>query len=1119
MTLFDPVLPITVQLKYDGVWNDITSDVNAEDDITITRGRSDLATEVEPSHCALRINNTDGKYSPRNPLSPLYGKIGRNTPIRVRVPSDNSGVKLTGVSGSYATTGDNAVLDITGDIDVRLEVIPDTWRPDTYQVLAAKYLESGTSRSWLLHLMSSGALEFSWSPDGTYASRQVRTSTAVVPDGSGRQAVRVTLDVSDSGNHVVRFYTAASIDETWTQLGSAVTTAGTTSIFATSANVSLGADHSGGAPIIPGAPFAGVVQRFELRNGIDGTVVTDPDFTSQEPGVTGFYDASGRHWVLIGSSIVDPGIRFLGAVKAWPSRWDGPDYVSVPIEAYGVVRRLGQGATPLRSAMHRGMTGGNFPTPKAYWPCEDSKDATSVASGLPGGLTMTASNVEMASYTGFDSSDAIPTIGEGYLFGGVKNYTATNYLRVMSLVNVPENGVSATARLMRVTTTGTAPDWEIMLDPDGNLQVIAYQPIPGGRTAIMTSGVGLFDINGRNVALGLYLVQSGANITWQCFVYRVDGTTTAMGNPPDLLNRTIGVARSVTIGASGDLGGVSAGHVIVLDTDEFWDMLSFVKGWSGETAADRISRLCAEEDVPLTVIGSPSDTELVGPQRIGTFYGLAQEAAYADLGTLSESVDSDGLVFRTRRDMYNQTARLALDYCDVGPPLEPADDDELTRNDVTVSRPGGSSAQEVLDTGPMSVLPPPDGVGRYTDSVTANVATDSQLADQAGWRLHLGTVDEDRYPSIHVALHAEGNEVLAEDIMALDLGDRVTIDNLPSWMPPDTAQQLMLGYTEVLNSFTWDWTANCVPASPWTAGVIEDPVLGHADTAGSKLVRDVASTATTLDVTTTDGPLWTTDAAAYPFDLRIAGETVTATACAGILSDTFTRTVASGWGTATSGQAWTTAGGSASDYSTDGTAGKMSLGTRNVTRQATVPLDSADSDVTVTVSPSVVATGSSGWIVAGMLARYQDASNYYTARAEFKETGVAGLSIYKIVGGTATFLGGVEPGTYSAAQQWRMRLQVIGTSVKAKLWPLASPEPGPWSLTATDTALTGRGDLGLTATLAASNTNTLPVVVTWDNLALATPQRFTVARSVNGVEKPQLAGADVRLAHPAVVAL
>jgi hypothetical protein len=154
-----------------------------------------------------------------------------------------------------------------------------------------------------------------------------------------------------------------------------------------------------------------------------------------------------------------------------------------------------------------------------------------------------------------------------------------------------------------------------------------------------------------------------------------------------------------------------------------------------------------------------------------------------------------------------------------------------------------------------------------------------------------------------------------------------------------------------------------------------------------------------------------------------------------------------------------------------------------------------------------------------MLARYQDANNYYTTRAEFKETGIAGISIYKIVGGTATFLGGVEPGAYSAGQQWRMRFQVIGTSLKAKLWPLSAPEPGPWSLTVSDTALAGRGDLGLTAVLATSNTNTLPVVVTWDNAALATPQRFTVARSVNGVEKLQVAGAALVLAHPAIVAL
>lgn len=78
----------TVELYYSGAWHDITAtnDVRTADPITITRGRPNESQVMPPSTLNLTIDNTDGKYSPRNPASPLYGLIGRNTPIRVSVP-------------------------------------------------------------------------------------------------------------------------------------------------------------------------------------------------------------------------------------------------------------------------------------------------------------------------------------------------------------------------------------------------------------------------------------------------------------------------------------------------------------------------------------------------------------------------------------------------------------------------------------------------------------------------------------------------------------------------------------------------------------------------------------------------------------------------------------------------------------------------------------------------------------------------------------------------------------------------------------------------------------------------------------------------------------------------
>ena len=51
----------------------------------------------------------------------------------------------------------------------------------------------------------------------------------------------------------------------------------------------------------------------------------------------------------------------------------------------------------------------------------------------------------------------------------------------------------------------------------------------------------------------------------------------------------------------------------------------------------------------------------------------------------------------------------------------------------------------------MSISPPDEGgVGDYSDTATANVASTSQLPDIGWWLVHLGTVDDYRWPGVPV---------------------------------------------------------------------------------------------------------------------------------------------------------------------------------------------------------------------------------------------------------------------------------------------------------------------------------------------------------------------------------
>lgn len=903
-------LPVGVELLYDGVWNDITDDVDVPEDIQVSRGRQDWASQVDPATCTLLVDNRTGKYTPRNPRSPLYGKINRNTPIRVRIGKDlPAGLQLSGVEQSYAYTPNGPTLNITGDIDVRADITPTTWRPAQFMFLAAKYQISDPNRAWTLILLPTGAIEFAWCPAGTLASRIVRSSTVAVPADTTRLAVRATLDVNNGASgHTVTFYTAPTMEGPWTQLGAPVVTAGTTSIMSGTADVTIGTTHGGGLGISPGLAFSGLVQAFELRNGIDGTVVTDPVFNKVEPKTVTFTDSVGLTWNLWGSVIIDEGIRFRGEVTSWPTRWDGPDYAWVPIEAKGVFRRLGQGDAPFSSAMYRGLLGADRPEPKAYWPAEEGDTATSLASALDSGSPMTISGeVDLAAYSDFDSSLPIPTIKNGSLNGVVPPYEpytpdgTTTYIRAMALAFVPGTGVPNTTVLMRLVTTGSASRWYLHVNPNGSLRIVCYDntaDLGGARTAIVDSTFS-FDVNGRQIAFGLYLIRSGSNVEWQVFVYRVGDAAPLVGNAT-LSGHSLGRAASITIGGGSpltpltqtpDLNGTAVGHIVVLDTPEFWDMLNFIRGWNFEFAMDRIIRLCDEQDVQLTPVGGSQDTQAVGPQRPNPFLNLIQSAADLDMGILYEPIDSGGLAYRTRRNMYNQPAKLALDYAagHVSAPFEPVDDDQALRNDVTVSREKGSSARVVQANGPLSILDPPHGVGRYDEALTLDAGHDSLLGSLAGWRVHLGTVDEYRFPQIRVDLAA--NPDLAEQVLALELGDRLTIDNLPDWLPPGQIEALIQGWTERINTLSWDITFNCTPASPWNVGVVGDATFGKADTSGSQIASAISDTDTSIQVAITAGPLWTTDAAQMPIDIAAGGEVMRVTAVSGTSSpQTFTVT-------------------------------------------------------------------------------------------------------------------------------------------------------------------------------------------------------------------------------------
>jgi hypothetical protein len=903
---------ITTEFYIDGEWvseyggEDLSARVRQADQVRITRGLQDQQSGMSAQQSIFTLNNRDGLFSGRNPNSPLYGKLGRNTPVRQGVKAADGTWEpylfLPQLTGFGAFTTDKASLDITGDIDLRIDITPDTWR-GTNWTLMGKYATSGDNRSWILRLYGDGTMRLSISTAGTFATVFTYISTAL-PAGNGRMALRVTLDVNNgSGNHTVRWYTAPHIDGTWTEFSS-YTGVGITSIFASTANLEIGSANGGGVGFTDGTTLAGKVHAAQVYNGIAGTLVADfrPDQRA-DLSDTIWTDtcAAPNDWVF-GSArsprLASDRIRFCGELAALPHKWDvtGRD-VFVPVQAFGILRRLSTNSSPAGSAIYRNYR--NYPNIIGYWPMEDSAGSTQAANMVTGPAGMIQSCDFAGAANGLDGSAGALTLVGSPGISRVKlqtrpisgTVTVANLIWYFRLSSLP----AANATFLTVQGTGIVRKWEVKIGPT-SFEFIGYGV--DGSTLVSRSTTFGSGANPTTAWIGMQLkmTQTGSNLLFENSWHAVGSETfytTDVGGYL-LLTPTGTIGRFGTAVFSAADSGFHGGQIAhVINATEDLDLVTLrfrdaSRAYAGETAAERMRRFCEEEGIDFEIWGDPDETEPVGPQPIGLPADILAGAAAVDGGILGEIRDKLGLRYTTRRQL-GKARPLEIAYTDsiLSTPPEAVEDDRYTQNDVSVSRPSGSSARHVVETGPMSVLPPPAGVGRYERSVSLAAATDTQLSGLAQWQTHIGSWDEYRVPTLAFNMarpEVADDELLTYDLMALDWGDGITVTDMPSFLPPDDLSLLVLGYTEEIGRFIWTIIHNTAPFGPYRNWYLSNANTGEPrlDATASYVNAAITTTATSLVIRTnaelcrwvnsTDHP------AEFPFDIKVAGERMTVTA-------------------------------------------------------------------------------------------------------------------------------------------------------------------------------------------------------------------------------------------------
>jgi hypothetical protein len=868
-------LGLKAELLLGDTWTDVTDYAmpDGATDVTITSGTADMSQDPTPTSASSAWDNPDGRFTRRNPTGPYYGLLGQNTPGRISVTAVD-GTRLRAdpdeAPGSCACPGGGA-LELTGDLDVRIDYdLTGYVYPDFAPVLAAKAPPSpGAELSWQLGLQDDGraALTLGTTAGGAYAAV---TAASTLPVPCGRLCLRAALDASAG---TVTWYTGApgavAADGPWTQLGDVIALPGA---------VTLAADASW--PLTAAPAMSGSVWRLQLAGS--GAVVADADFTVPDAGSASFADSCSNTWTVAGAAeITDRDYRLHGQLaSAALSTAASGGAPQAAVQLAGPLRPLQAGSAPAAgSPLRRAISAlAGDSAPLAYWTGEDAAAASSFAARSPQTPPMTwVGSPQLAADSGFAGSDPVALLNGSSWLGLVPPQAPTGTVVTRFVCTFGTPPASGSAAICRIALAGTVSVLTLRYNSDGKPYLIAWNS-DGSAAFASEEAVSPFATSwaGQRWLVSVELLPSGASHGLaQARFLRPDATTatdqgTVAGAP--------GPARVVRFGPERILTDTAIGHAHVQSAlTDATTLLDPYAAWAGELGAPRFARVLDEEGIPCRVYGAPAVSAPMGPQPSATIAQILDDVQQTDLGVIYEPAEALAVGYRTHASLLGQ-APLLLDLDDGDQPGAPqaTDDDSALVNDWTATDPAGNSGRAVLDDGsPNSV----GAVGRYQDTAQANCADPGDLVDVAGWLLRESAADEPRVPSLSAdfGLPSLSAAQLAA-ISRLRPGDAVGVTSVPVTVGAADVLQLAIGATETLGpGRRIDW--NCAAASPWDVMILDDPVLGRADTDGSSLAGAADSTATTLSVGTGAGyPVWTQAPADLPYDVAIEGEQVTFTA-------------------------------------------------------------------------------------------------------------------------------------------------------------------------------------------------------------------------------------------------
>jgi hypothetical protein len=774
-------MPLLVEMGWGGLvqlpstitWTDITQRVDQVRGVNISRGAADELSETQPGTATLTLDNQDGALTPGNAGSPYYPFVRRNAPIRIAVAvmpakSGSSPYPLAQLGDDFDDGLINTTLWTTAggatetNSRMRLPVTPGVtsrYTSNREWTLAGSKLtaklctipaaggSSSASLSMYVYSQTSGT-RFRWQYNAL----------------TGQLLALNEVASSDASPTILTY---SPIDHAWLRIREASGTV----YFETSSD-----------------GFGWTVRRSLATPGWGASDQVQAEFAAFRSGGVGDF----AEWDLVGAEVRP---RFWGMVNEFPVDWEGL-VSTVTISCTDLFKRLNR-LPALRSMAAEEII---ELTPMVYYPL--TEDSTSTTAGDIGGNGGPSLAITQAGAGGTLTlgSTAGPTQTDEQL--PVFTPSSATVGKWLSADLGPQFEDPAMYQFLtfevwfQTTTTGRCilgvhtPDLIsqhlLSIGAGGNLQIEWTSDGTALTVETISGPTTLADGTWHHVVYDQY-----AGTVW------IDGV---------LVDSTLAVPRRwgqrmLHVGGYRNtrLWNGSIGHATIYSTLDYdpgptaathYD--AGMTGYAGEDADVRIERLARYAGVPsVTIAGTTHDPiASQGPGGSGVVARM-REVESTESGKLFAERDYYGLAYQSRDVRYNPdpaSEAFTIDYADLEPGTELADDDQKLVNSVDASRPGGAT-QRV--TAPSSVV----AFGEYPKPLDILKTSDNSVLDAAYWLVS-------RYANPGPELREVAIEAYTMpaflDVLDADISSYFTIFNLPAQAPTSSLRVTVEGYTETL---------------------------------------------------------------------------------------------------------------------------------------------------------------------------------------------------------------------------------------------------------------------------------------------------------------------------------